>query len=205
MFLLMCMYSAPNDSILMLYSFIILETRMKAEACKQRVWQHKDHAIETNVASLTQSPILFLKDGVFPRGKANVITYFKTKTLKLKENGLHLIQANRFQEAYNVREVKYLRDSDISFLLCLGNEPVQQNLITTHQRLGYLLTLSTERNAYYKMHVDTAEDHRSSRHLSITVRNKAYYKASRLDDLQKLCCRLINGGKTCSESWTQRR
>ena len=133
------------------------------------------------------------------------ITYFKTKTLKLKENGLHLIQANRFQEAYNVREVKYLRDSDISFLLGLGNEPVQQNLITTHQRLGYLLTLSTERNAYYKMHVDTAEDHRSSRHLSITVRNKAYYKASRLDDLQKLCCRLINGGKTCSESWTQRR
>lgn len=200
MFLLMCMYSATNGSIFMLYSFIILETRMKAEACKQRVWQHKDHAIEASVASLTQSPILFLRDGVFPRGKANLMTHFKTKTLKLKENDLHMIQASRFQEAYNVREVKYLRVSGISFLLGLGNKPVQQNLITTHQRLGYLLTLSTERNAYYKMHVDTAEDHRSSRHLSITVGNKGDYKASRLDDLQELCCRLINGGKTCSES-----
>ena len=200
MFLLMCMYSAPNDSVMMLYFFIILETRMKAEECKQPVWQHKDHAIEANMASLTQSAIFFLKYGAFPRGKANVIAYFKTKTPKWKENGLHLIHASRFQEAYNVREVKYLQDSGISFLLSLGSEPVHQHLITTYQRLGYLLTLSTERNVYYKMHVDTAEDHQSLKHLCITVGNKGDYKASRLDALQQLCCRLINGGKTLSES-----
>ena len=183
----------------MLHFFIVLETRMKAEACKQRVWQHKDHTIEANVANLTQSPILFLKDGAFPRGKANVITYFKTKTLKWRRNGLHLIQASRFQEAYNVREVKYLQDSGISFLLGLGNEPVQQHLITTYQRLGYLLTLSAERDAHYEMHVDTAEYHQSLKHLSIAVGNKGDYKASRLDALQQICCRLINGGKMFSE------
>ena len=196
----MGLYSAPNDSILMLYFFIILETRMQAEACKQPVWQDKYHAIEANKARLTQSPILFLKDGVFPRGKANVITYFKTKTLKWKENGLHLIRASRFQEAYNVREVKYPQDSGISFLLGLGNEPVHQHLITTYQRLGYLLALSTARNAYYNMHVDRAEDHQSLKHLSIAVGNNGDYKASRLDALQQLCCGLINGGKMFSES-----
>ena len=195
------MYSAPNDSILMLYFFIILETRMKAEECKQPVWQHKVHAIEANMASLTQSPILFLKGGAFPRGKANVTIYFfQTKTLKWKENGLQLIQASRFQEAYSVREVKYLQDSGISFLLGLGNQPVQHHLITAYQRLGHLLTLGTERNAYCKMHVDTAEDRQSLEHLSITVGNVANCKASRLDVLQQLCCGLINGGKAFSES-----
>ena len=152
------------------------------------------------MASLTESLILFLKDGTFPRGKAYVKTFYETKPLNCKENGLHLIQASRFQEAYNVLKVKYLQDSGISFLLGLGCQPVQHHLITVYQRLGYLLKLSTERNAYYEMHVDTAEDHQSLKHLSIAVGNKGDYKASRLDALQQLCCRLINGGKTFSES-----
>ena len=171
---------------------------MDAEECKQPVWQLEDHAIEARKANLTQSPILFLKDGI--------ITYIKIKTLKWKEIGLHLIQANPFQDAYNVREVKYLQGSGISFLLGLGNEPVHNHLITTYQRLGYLLALSKEQNAYDRMHVDTAEDHQSLEHLSITtVGNVDDYKASRLDALQLLCCRLINGGKMFTESYTQRR
>lgn len=173
---------------------------MKAEECKQPVWEHGDHAIEANKANLTQRPILFLKDGAFPRDKANVITYFKTKTLKWKENSLHLIQASRFREAYNVRQVKYLHSPGISFLLSLGNEPVQHHPITAYQSLGYLLALSRERNEYYKMHNGTAEDHQSLENLSTTAGNNGDYKASRLDALQQLCCRLINGGKTFTES-----
>lgn len=165
---------------------------MDAEECKQPIWQHEDHAIETIKESLTQSPKLFLKDGV--------ITDLKIKTLKWKENDLHLIQASRFQDACNVREVKYLQGSGISFLLGLGNEPVQHHLSTAYQRLGYLLALSTERNACYKVHVNTAEDHQSLERLSITVGNVADCKASRLDVLQQLCCRLINGGKMFTDS-----
>ena len=173
---------------------------MKAEECKQPVREHGDQAIEATKASLTQSPILSLKDGAFPRGKANVETSYETKPLKWKENGLHLIQASHFQEAHNVRQVKYLHGPGISFLLGLGNEPVQHHPITTYQSLGYLLTLSRERNEYYKMHVDIAEGHQFLENLSTTVGNKGDYKPSRLDALQQLCCRLINGGKTFTES-----
>ena len=165
---------------------------MNAEECKQPIWQHEDHAIEAIKASPTQSPKLFLKDGV--------IADLKIKTLKWKENGLHLIQASCFQDAYNVREVKYLQGSGISFLLGLGNDPVQHHLTTAYQRLGYLLALSTERNAYYKVHVDTAEDHQFLEHLSNTVGNVTDCKASRLDVLQQLCRRLINGGKMFTDS-----
>ena len=172
---------------------------MKAEECKQPVWEHEDHAIEANKANPTQRPILFLKDGAFPRGKTNIITYFKTKPLKSKENGLHLIQASHFQEVHSVRQVKYLHGPGISFCLGLGNEPVQHHPITAYQRLGYLLTLSRERNEYYKMHVDIAEDHQSLENLSTTVGNIWDYKASSLDTFQMLCCRLINGGKTFTE------
>lgn len=173
---------------------------MKPKECKQTVWENEVHAIEANKASLSQSRISFLKDGAFPRGKANVITYFKMKTLKWKENGLHLNQTSRFQEAHSLRQVKYLQGSGISFLLGLGNESVQHHLITTYQRLGYLLTFSKERNAYYKVHVDPAEDHQYLEHLDTTVGIVADYKASKLVALQQLRCRPINGGKTFSES-----
>lgn len=173
---------------------------MKTEKCKQPVWQQEDHALEAKKASLTQSLILSPKVGEFLSGKANVITFYATKPLKWKENGLHLIQASHFQEAHNVRQVKYLHGPGISFLLGLGNEPVQHHPITTYQSLGYLLTLSRERNEYYKMHVDIAEGHQFLENLSTTVGNKGDYKPSRLDALQQLCCRLINGGKTFTES-----
>ena len=159
---------------------------MDAEECKLSIWQHEDHAIEAIKPSLTQSLKLFLKDGVI--------------TLKWKENGLHLTQASPFQDVYNVQEVKYLQGSGISFLLGLGNELVQRHLTTAYQSLGFLLALSTERNAYYKVHVGTAEDHQSLEHLSITMGNMADCKASRLDILQQLCCSLINGGKMFTDS-----
>jgi len=178
---------------------LFLEIQMKAEECKQPVWEHGDHPVEANEAYLTRRPILFLKDGAFPRGKTNVITYLKIKALKWKENGLHLIEASHFQEAHYVRQVKYLHGPGISFLLRLGNEPVQHHPITAYQRLGYLLTLTRERNEYYKMH-DIAEDHQPLEKLSTAVGNKGDNKASRSDAIQQLCCRLINGGKTFTES-----
>ena len=165
---------------------------MKAEECKQSVWKHGDHAVEAIKANLTQCPFLLLKNGA--------ITYLKTKALKWKEKGLHLIQASRFQEAHNVRQVKCLHGPGISFLLRLGNKPVQHHPMTAYQRLGHLLTSTRERNEYHKMYADIAEDHQSLEKLSTTVGNKGDNKASRLDAIQQLCCRLINGGKTFTVS-----
>lgn len=170
--------------------FVVLEIQTKAEEFIQSVRE----------AGLIQSPVLFLKVGAFPRGKVYVKAFYETKPLKCKENGLHLIQASHFQVAHDLQQVKYLQGSGISLLRGLGNKPVQHHLITTYQRLGYLLTLSTERNAYYKMHVDTAEDHQYLEHLSTTVGNVANYKTSRLDTIQQLCSRLFIGGKTFFES-----
>ena len=176
---------------------------MKAEESKQTVWQQEDHTVEANKASLTQSPILFPKDGEFPRGKANVKTYYETKPLKWKENGPHLIQTSHFQEAHNLRQLKSLHRSGISFLLGLGNEPVQHYLITAHQRLGYLLTLTRGRNAYCKMQAHRAEARQSSENLSAFLGNKDKHNASIVDPLQQLYCRLVNKGKMCTGSYTQ--
>lgn len=173
---------------------------MKTEKCKQPVWQQEDHAVEANKASLAQSLILFPKDGEFPRGKANVITFYETKPLKWKENGLHLIQASHFQEAHNLRQLKSLHRSGISFLLGLGNEPVQHHLITAYQRLGYLLALTRERSAYCKMQARGAEARQSSENLSAFLGNKDDHNASIVDPLQQLYCRLVNKGKMCTES-----
>lgn len=173
---------------------------MKAEECKQPDWEHEDHAIEAYKASPTQRPILFLKDGEFQREQANVesIHFHETKPLKWKENGLHLIQASCILEAHNLRQLKSLHRSGISFLLGLGNEQVQHHPITAYQRLGYLLTLTRERNAYYKMHVDTAEDRQSSENLSTILGNKDDHNASIVDPLQQLYCRPVNKGKACT-------
>ena len=168
---------------------------MKTEEFKQPVWEHEDHAVETNKASLTQSLILFPKDAEFPRGKANVITFYGTKPLKWRENGLHLIQASLFQEAHSLRQVKYLHGPGISFLLGLGNELVQHHPIIAYQRLDYLLTLSTERNAYYGMHVATAEARQSSEHSRTIVGNKGDPEPNATDSLQQLNCKPVNEGK----------
>ena len=188
------------DCDVVYFSFFFLEIQMKAEECKQPVWEHGDHPIEANKANPTQRPLLFLKDGAFPRGKTNVITYLKIKAHKWKENGLHLVQASRFQEAYNVGQVRSLHHSGIFFFLGLGIKSVQHHPITAYQRLGYLLTLTRERYEYYKMNVDIAEDHQSLEKLSTALGNKGDYKTSGLDALQQLCCRLINGGKSFTES-----
>jgi len=168
---------------------------MKAEMCKQPVWRHGDNAIEANKANLTQRRILFLKDVTFTRGKANVTTSHEAKPFKWKENGPHLIQTSHFQEAHNLRQLKSLHRSGISFLLGLGNEAVQHYLVAAYQRLGYLLTLTRERNAYCKMQVDRAEAHQSSENLSAILGNKDDHNTSIVDPLQQLYYRLANKGK----------
>ena len=168
---------------------------MKAEESKQPFCQHEDHPSEANKASQTQRPILLLKDGEFPRGKANVKLFYETKPLKWKENGLHLTKASHFQEAHNLRQLKSLHRSGISFLLDLGNEPVQYHLITAYQRVGYLLTSTKEKNAYYNMQSDTAEAHQSLEHSSTIARNKADYKSSSIDCLQQIYYFAVNEGK----------
>lgn len=161
-----------------------LEIQVKAEEWKQPFRQHEDQPTEANKASLTQSLILFLKDGDFPRGKANVKTFYEANPLKWKENSLHLIQASHFQEAHNLRQLKSLHRSGISFLMDLGNEPVQHHLITAYQRVGCLLTSTRERNAYYKMQVDTAEAHQSLDHSSTIEGNETDHYSSIMDCLQ---------------------
>ena len=165
---------------------------MRAEECK--------HAIEANKAGLTQSLILFLKDGEFPRGKENVITFYETKPLKWKENGPHLIQASHFQEAHNLQQLKSLHRSGISFLLGLGNEPVQHHPITVYQRLGYLLTLTRERGACCKIQPDRVEARQSSKNVSAILGTKDDHNTSIVDPLQRLYCRLANEGKMCTGS-----
>ena len=91
--------------------------QVKAQECKQPVWEHEDHAIEAEKANLTQCPIFSLEDGKFPRGKANVTTSHETNPLKWKENGPHLIQARHFQETHNLLQLKSLHCSGISFMV----------------------------------------------------------------------------------------
>ena len=173
---------------------------MKAEQYKQPVWEHEDHAIEAIKGCLTQSLILFLKDGEFPRGKEIVVTFYETKPVKWKEKGLHLIQASNFEEAHNLRQLKSLHHSGISFLLGLGNEPVQHHLITAYQRLGYLLTLTRERSAYCKVQGHRTETRQSSENLSTFLGNKDDHDASIVDPLRQLYFRLVNEGKMCNGS-----
>ena len=168
---------------------------MKAEQYKQPVWEH---AIEASKGSLTQSLILFLKDGEFPRGKENVITFYEIKPLKWKERGLHLIQASNFEEAHNLRQLKSLHHSGISFLLGLGNEPVQHHLITAYQRLDYLLKLTRERSAYCKMQAHRTEARQSSENLGAFLGNKDDYNESIVVPLRQLYCILVNKGKMCT-------
>ena len=198
------MYSATNDRILCFPFLDILESQMKAEECKQQVWQREDHPTEDNKASQTQRPISFLKDGEFPRGKVNVKLFYATKPLKWKESGLQLTQASHFQEAHNLRQLKSLHRSGISFLLDLGNEPVQHHLITAYQRVGYLLTSTRERNAYYKMQVATAEAHQSLEHSSTIPGNKADHKSCSMNCLQQIYRGAVNEGKKFAGSSKQR-
>ena len=177
---------------------------MKAEESKQPFCQHEDHPSEANKASQTQRPILLLKDGEFPRGKANVKLFYETKPLKWKENGVHLTQASHFQEAHNLRQLKSLHRSGIPFLLDLGNEPVQYHLITAYQRVGHLLTSTRERNAYYKMQVDTAEAHQSLEHSSTIPGNKADHKSCSMNCLLQIYRGAVNKGKKFAGSSKQR-
>ena len=173
----------------------ILESQIKAGESKQPFWQHEDHPTEANKAGQIQRQILSLKDGELPRGKANFKLFYETKPLKWKENGLHLTQASHFQQAQNLRQLKSLHRSGIPFLLDLGNEPVQYHLITAYQRVGYLLTSTRERNAYYKMQVDTAEAHLSLEHSSTIPGNKADHKSCSMNCLQQIYCGAVNEGK----------
>ena len=173
----------------------ILENQIKAEESKQPFWQHEDHPTEANKASQIQRQILSLEDGEFPRGKANVKLFYETKPLNWKENGLHLTQASHFQEAHNLRQLNTLHRSGIPFLLDLGNEPVQYHLITAYQRVGYLLTSTRERNAYYKMQVGTAKAHQSLEHSSTIPGNKADHKSCSMNCLQQIYCGAVNEGK----------
>ena len=160
---------------------------MRAEECK--------HIIEANKAGRTQSLILFLKDGEFPRGKENVIAFHETKALKWKENGQNLIQASCFQEASNLRQLKSLHRSGIFFLLGLGNEPVQHYPITAYQRLGYLLTLTRERSAYRKIQAHRAEARQTLENLSTFLGKKDDYNPSVADPSQQIYYRPVNKGK----------
>jgi len=173
----------------------ILESQMKAEECKQQVWQHEDHPTEDDKAGQTQRPISFLKDGEFPRGKVNVKLFYETKPPKWKESGLQLTQASHFQEARNLRQLKSLHRSGISFLLDLRNEPVQHHLITAYQRVSYLLTTTREKNA--------AEAHQSLEHSSTIAGNKADHKSSSMDCLQQIYYVAVNEGKKFAGSLKQ--
>lgn len=164
--------------------------------------ENGNHANGANETSLTQSPILFLKDGEIHSERANVKTFHfhETKPHKWKEDGLLLIQSIYIQEAHNLRQLKSLHRSGNSFFLGLSNEPVNHNLITSYQRLIHLLKLTKERNARCKMQVDTAEARQSSENLSAILGNKDDHNTDIVDLLQQLYCRLVTKGKTCTGS-----
>lgn len=138
--------------------FFHLEIKAETEKCKQPDWVHEGHAIKANTTSLsqTQTPIWFFKDGNFQEKQV----IFKIKPLH-DQNCLHLIKDHLVQEIHNLRQLQSPHRSGISFLLGLGKEPVQRHLITAFQRLGNFLKLAKERNTYWQMHTDTADDRQS--------------------------------------------
>ena len=119
----------------------------------------------------------------------------KIKPLNWEQNPLHLISDHLVQEAHNRQQLKCLHLSGISFLLGLGEEPVQHHLITGYERLGNLLMLAKERNTYCMMHTGTAEDRQSLGNSSIMVGYNHDHKSSSMDYLLQLYRRLFNEGK----------
>ena len=152
---------------------------------------YEDHATETNKTCLSQTPISFFKDGKFEEKQVNV----KIKPLNWEQNPLHLISHHLVQEAHNLRQLACLHRSDVSFLLGLGEEPVQHHLTTGHERLGNLLMLAQERNTYCMMHTVTAEDPHSSKNSRIVMGNNDEHKSSSIDDLLQLYSRPFYKGK----------
>ena len=152
---------------------------------------HDDHSIKATKTSLSQTPIWFFRDGKFEGKQVNV----KIKPLNWEQNRSHLIKDHLLQEAHNTRQLKYLHRSGISFLLGLGEEPVQHHLITGYERLGNLLMLAKERNTYCMMHTGTAEDRPSLGNSSIMVGYNHDHKSSSMDSLLQLYRRLFNEGK----------
>ncbi|KAL9951512.1 hypothetical protein ACROYT_G044183 [Oculina patagonica] len=152
-------------------------------------WKQPDQVlkdtIKANKASLSQTPISFFKDGNLQAKQVIV----KIKPFNWEQNLLHLIEDHLVQEAQGLRRLKCLYRSGISFLLGLGQEPVQLHLITTHERLGILLKLTKERNKYCEMHTNTAEIRQSLEHSSTVVGDNDDRKLSSMDSLLQLYCR----------------
>ena len=145
---------------------------------------YEEHATETNKTCLSQTLISFFKDGKFGGKQVNV----KKEPLNWEQNRPHLIKDHLLQQLHNLRQLACLHRSDVSFLLGLGEEPVQHHLITGHERLGNLLMLAQERNTYCMMHTGTAEDRHSSRNSRIVVGDS-------IDDLLQLYSRPFYKGK----------
>lgn len=159
--------------------FLHLET--EAEKWKQPD-QVPEDTIKASKASLSQTLVSFFKDGSFQEKQVIV----KIKPLNWEQTPLHPIEDR----------LKCLCRSGISFLLGLGQEPVQLHLITTHERLGNLLKLTKERNTYCEMHTNTAEDRQFLENSSTVVGDNDDYKLSSMDSLLQLYYRPFDKGKT---------
>ena len=171
--------------------FLHLELKTEAENWKRADWAYEDHATATNKTSLSKTLISFFKDRKFEGMQVNV----KIKPLNWEQNPLHLIKDHLLQESHNLRQLACLYRSDISFLLGLGEEPVQHHLITGYERLGNLMMLAKERNTYCMMHTGTAEDRHSSRSSRIVVGDNDDHKSSSIDELLQLYSRPFYKGK----------
>ena len=153
---------------------------------------HENHALKAKKTILNQRLILFLKDGEFQRKQVNV----NIKPPNWEVNRPHLIKDRLIQETHNLRQLKCLHRSGISFLLGLGKEPVQHHLITAYQRLGNLLMLAEERNTYCMMHTGTNEDHQSLGNSSLLVEDNDDHMSSSMGSLLQFCCKPFIKGKT---------
>ncbi|XP_078354081.1 uncharacterized protein LOC144638724 isoform X2 [Oculina patagonica] len=169
-------------------------TETEAEKWKQPDEVPED-TIKANKASLSQTLISFFKDGNFQEKQVIV----KIKPLNWEQNPLHLIKDHLVQEAHSLRHLKCLYRSGISFVLGLGQEPVQLHLITTHEKLGMLLKLTKERNTNCKMHTNTAEVRQSRENSSTMVGHNDDYTLSSMDSLLQLYCRPLNFDKDSFE------